>query len=75
MEVNTLVENNDRCSSTIEIHHGTQPQLQLSAASEGIRGALCKNEGGNEQRRKAGRVCNSVYYAAEEFAWELGLTD
>lgn len=24
---------------------------------------------------KGGRVCNSVYYAAEEFAWELGLTD
>lgn len=41
-----LGENNDRCSSTIEIHHGIHPQLQLSAASEGIRGALCKNEGG-----------------------------
>lgn len=34
-----------------------------------------KMRGENEQRRKGSRVCNSVYYAAEEFAWELGLTD
>lgn len=45
-----LGENNDRCSSTIEIRHGIQPQLRLSAASEGIRGALCRNEQRNEQR-------------------------
>lgn len=38
-------------------------------------GSRCKNKGAKRREEKGSGVRKSVYYAAEEFAWELGLTD
>ena len=57
-------------SSNCQQHQRASGEPSAKMRWEGWRGGEKRAD-----EEKGSRVCNSVYYAAEEFAWELGLTD
>ncbi|CAB1431934.1 unnamed protein product [Pleuronectes platessa] len=56
---------------TVASSPGSNCQRHRRASGEPSAEMRGETSGGERERR----VGNSVYYAAEEFAWELGLTD
>lgn len=78
MEVNTSVKTMTdavaRYKFTMASSLSSDCQQHQRASGE----PSAKMRRGRKKKRaeeKGSGVCSSVYYAAEEFAWELGLTD